>query len=78
MTLRTFLDKERNSLNRKMIFHLFKQIISGLAHIHEEGLIHRDIKPDNIFIDKGRMSLKIGDFGLAKKNDVKNQLAHEI
>ena len=68
-TLRSFLDHKDYKVNRKVIFHLFKQLVDGLAHIHEESLIHRDIKPDNIFIDKARMSLKIGDFGLAKQND---------
>lgn len=72
-TLRAFLDNPEYQPNRKMIFHLFKQLISGLKHIHEEGLIHRDIKPANIFIDKTRMLLKIGDFGLAKLNQ---QSAH--
>ena len=41
-----------------------QQIMSGLAHCHRFGIVHRDIKPDNIFFDfKGK--LKIGDFGSA-------------
>lgn len=68
-TLREFLDSKDYKVNRKMIFHFFKQLINGLKHIHEEGLIHRDIKPANIFIDNARMQLKIGDFGLAKKQN---------
>jgi translation initiation factor 2-alpha kinase 4 len=53
-TLRSYLDKDY-IINRKVVFRLFKQLIDGLKHIHEEGLIHRDIKPDNIFIDKDKM-----------------------
>jgi len=75
-TLRSYLDDKDYKVNRRIIHHLFKQLIDGLAHIHEEDLIHRDIKPVNIFIDKSRMSLKIGDFGLAKMS-IGNPLAQE-
>ncbi|KAB2049595.1 hypothetical protein ERO13_A13G168000v2 [Gossypium hirsutum] len=41
-----------------------QQLVSGLAHCHRFGIVHRDIKPDNIFFDF-RGKLKIGDFGSA-------------
>ena len=50
-------------------------VLNGLFNIHEKNYIHRDIKPANIFIDNARMQLKIGDFGLAKKQkNMKQQL----
>lgn len=39
--------------------------MEGLAHIHGQGIIHRDLTPNNIFFD-ARNDIKIGDFGLAK------------
>ncbi len=44
-----------------------QEIIEGLVHIHTQGMIHRDLKPVNIFLDSGD-HVKIGDFGLATTN----------
>ncbi|XP_038885258.1 eIF-2-alpha kinase GCN2 isoform X2 [Benincasa hispida] len=50
---------------KELAWHLFHQIVEGLAHIHGQGIIHRDLTPSNIFFD-ARNDIKIGDFGLAK------------
>jgi tetratricopeptide (TPR) repeat protein/predicted Ser/Thr protein kinase len=44
---------------------IFRQICEGLQAAHEQGVIHRDLKPQNILID-GRGHVAIADFGLAK------------
>ncbi|XP_035388429.1 eIF-2-alpha kinase GCN2 isoform X2 [Electrophorus electricus] len=46
------------------LWRLFREILDGLAYIHEQGMIHRDLKPVNIFLDS-HDHVKIGDFGLA-------------
>jgi len=53
---------------------LVAQAAEGLAHAHEQGVVHRDIKPGNIMIVRGRVS-KIMDFGIARvrASDVKTQ-----
>jgi len=45
---------------------LFTQLISGLADIHEAGIVHWDIKPGNVLVSKQSGQIKIFDFGLAK------------
>lgn len=42
----------------------FRQITRGLAHIHSKGIVHRDMKPENILIDKHNCA-RICDFGFA-------------
>ena len=53
---------------------LMAQAAEGLAHAHEHGVVHRDIKPGNIMIVRGRVA-KIMDFGIARvrASDVKTQ-----
>lgn len=48
--------------------HLLWQIASGLRDIHQAGVIHRDIKPNNIRIDKEGV-IKIIDFGLSRSHE---------
>ena len=64
-TLRQLIDSGQlqNSKNDKE-WQLFREIVEGLVHIHTQGMIHRDLKPQNIFLDSSG-HIKIGDFGLA-------------
>jgi len=46
---------------------LYKQVLEGIAYLHEESVCHRDIKPSNILITKDKSSVKLIDFNVAKK-----------
>jgi serine/threonine protein kinase len=41
------------------------QILEAVKYIHDSQLLHRDIKTENVFLDK-HMKIKLGDFGTAK------------
>lgn len=42
------------------------QLIKGLAHCHKHGVMHRDLKPQNLLVDDVSMTLKIADLGLGR------------
>src|SRR6267142_2260491 len=56
--------KEALKLDRALFF--LQQICAGLAHAHESGVIHRDIKPQNLLLTTNHEIVKIADFGVAK------------
>src|SRR5437764_1316419 len=47
------------------LFYL-EQVCAGLAHAHKHGVIHRDIKPQNLLLTADQSTVKIADFGVAK------------
>jgi serine/threonine protein kinase len=56
--------REPLSLDRALFF--LQQVCAGLAHAHECGVIHRDIKPQNLLLTADQQTVKIADFGVAK------------
>lgn len=59
------LKKNRHGLDPELARDITTQVAAGLAYAHDEGIVHVDLKPQNIFmLDSGRV--KILDFGIAK------------
>ena len=65
--------KKRRKLSEKTAKFLFRQIILGIKYIHEQNVVHRDIKLENLLIDLNN-NVKICDFGIGRKVTSKNQL----
>lgn len=63
ITLKQYMER-KGVVAWKEVVHFTKQISKALAHAHERGIIHRDIKPQNIMLLRDG-TIKVGDFGIA-------------
>ena len=64
ITLKEFIEKE-GSLRWKDAVHFTIQILKGLQHAHDNGIVHRDVKPQNIMVLQDG-TIKVTDFGIAR------------
>lgn len=64
ITLKSYMS-QKGALPLEEVIHYSRQILSALAHAHGKGIIHRDIKPQNIMLLKDG-KIKVTDFGIAK------------
>jgi len=56
---------QKYSLNMRHIKKIMKNILEGISYLHQNNILHRDLKTDNILISKNLSSIKIIDFGLS-------------
>ena len=64
ITLKEFIERE-GSLRWKDAVHFTIQILKGLQHAHDKGIVHRDVKPQNIMVLPDG-TIKVTDFGIAR------------
>lgn len=58
--------REKKFCSLKKLVFITQEICQGLAYIHEHGVVHKDVKPENILLTKNCKIVKITDFGVAK------------
>ena len=68
ITLKSFLKRKGGTLTWRETLNITEQILRALEHAHSKGVIHRDIKPQNIMLLKNGL-IKVADFGIAKLPD---------
>ncbi|MFI6867330.1 serine/threonine-protein kinase [Nocardia sp. NPDC050406] len=63
--VRQLIRQYRDGLEADRAVHIIAEVAKGLDHAHEHGIVHRDVKPANIFLGEDDRVL-IGDFGIAR------------
>ena len=77
--MKKFMKAHKDSLTENQIKNYVKQLLEATDHCHSRRIIHRDIKPQNLLIDKEKGILKLADFGLARVFTIPiRTLTHEI
>jgi serine/threonine protein kinase len=64
--LRNFVHNGTNRISLESIFELYRQCLLALSSVHAVGMVHRDVKPENILINRHKEIL-LADFGVAVK-----------
>lgn len=60
--------RKHGKFEEPVVSSLTRQVLQGLSYLHNEGILHRDLKADNILLDLDG-TCKISDFGISKKTD---------
>lgn len=72
ITLKDYMNYRKQPLTVKETMHFVRQTLLALQHAHEKGIVHRDVKPQNIMLLQNG-SIKVMDFGIARFSRSENQ-----
>ena len=72
ITLKQYLNKCGGTMKQNDVIKMMKPVLESMVKIHETGMIHRDISPDNIMITKSKQ-IKLTDFGAARVTNAEDQ-----
>ncbi|CAI5532603.1 unnamed protein product [Closterium sp. Naga37s-1] len=77
-TLKQLLMKQyHNKLSVHRVVHLALDIAEGLEYLHSRGIVHRDVKSDNMLLDKHHRVVKIADFGVSRVKSEDSTMHHK-
>ena len=62
--IKSFVNQNIEFIQENIVINIFKQILNGVEYLHSIGVVHRNIKPDNILFDEFN-NVKLADFGLS-------------
>eukprot|EP00158_Paraphelidium_tribonemae_P002335 Partr_v1_DN25289_c0_g1_i10_m16517 putative Cyclin-dependent kinase len=76
--LKKFMDAHGGHIDMPIVKSLMYQLLKGIAFCHQHRILHRDLKPQNLLINK-RLELKLADFGLARAFGIPvRSYSHEV
>ncbi|XP_023340046.1 serine/threonine-protein kinase Nek8 [Eurytemora carolleeae] len=75
--LAELLVKRTARMEERDILDIFSQMVSAIRHMHDNNVLHRDLKTANIFLTKDNL-VKVGDFGISKMLTTKQGGAHTV
>jgi len=82
LDLKKFVDEKKKKgekLHLDVVKNLLYQLLCGIAFCHEQKVLHRDLKPQNLLINKVKGELKLADFGLARSFGIPvRSKSHEV
>ena len=76
-TLKTYLKNRSDTMPVEEVLELMEPVIKSLSKVHDGGIIHRDISPDNIMIQEGG-DVKLIDFGAAREFESGNERSMSV
>lgn len=65
ITLKEYIEQQEKSIDWKMAVYFTSQILKAMQHAHEKGIVHRDVKPQNMMLLQDG-TIKVTDFGIAR------------
>jgi len=75
-TAKTYAEPMCSGYTEAQVARIACQLLSALSHMHGRGIVHRDVKPENIFLvsddDEDNLTVKLSDFGLARVLQTQN------